>query len=39
MTITGRVPTAAMKDRVGTLARAEPGVRDVVNSLEVGPKS
>ena len=39
VTITGRVPTAAMKDRVGTLARAEAGVRDVVNSLEVGPKS
>lgn len=39
VTITGRVPTVAMKDRIGTLARAEAGVRDVVNSLEVGPKS
>ena len=39
VTITGRVPTAAMKDRIGTLARAEAGVRDVVNSFEVGPKS
>lgn len=39
VTITGRVPTVEMKDRVGTLARAESGVRDVVNSLEVGPKS
>ena len=27
------------KDRVGTMAKAEAGVRDVVNSLEVGPKS
>jgi osmotically-inducible protein OsmY len=39
VTITGRVPTVEVKDRVGTLARAESGVRDVVNSLEVGPKS
>ena len=39
VTITGRVPSVAVKDRVGTLARAESGVRDVVNSLEVGPKS
>jgi osmotically-inducible protein OsmY len=39
VTITGRVPTVAMKDRVATLARAEAGVRDVVNSLEVGPES
>ncbi len=38
VTITGRVPTVAMKDRVGTLAKAEAGVRDVVNSLEVGPE-
>lgn len=37
VTITGRVPSVSAKDRVTTLARAEPGVRDVVNSLEVGP--
>jgi osmotically-inducible protein OsmY len=36
VTITGRVPSAAMKDQVGTLAKNESGVRDVVNSLEVG---
>ena len=39
VTITGRVPSVAVKDRVDALARAESGVRDVVNSLEVGPKS
>jgi osmotically-inducible protein OsmY len=38
VTVTGRVPTVAMKDRVGTMAKAEAGVRDVVNSLEVGPR-
>jgi osmotically-inducible protein OsmY len=37
VTITGRVPSASEKEQVGTLARNESGVRDVVNSLEVGP--
>jgi osmotically-inducible protein OsmY len=37
VTITGRVPSASVKAQVGTLARNESGVRDVVNSLEVGP--
>ena len=36
VTVTGRVPTAALKDRVDQIARNEAGVRDVVNSLEVG---
>jgi osmotically-inducible protein OsmY len=36
VTITGRVSTLAEKDRVGEMTRKEEGVRDVVNSLEVG---
>ncbi len=36
VTITGRVPTASEKERVGQMTAKESGVRDVVNSLEVG---
>ena len=39
VTITGRVPTAGAKDKVGQMVKDESGVRDVVNALEVGPKS
>jgi hyperosmotically inducible protein len=35
VTITGQVPTAEQKNRVEELARSQPGVKDVVNSLEV----
>ena len=38
VTITGRVATAADKDRVESMAKAESGVKDVVDSLAVGPK-
>lgn len=37
ITITGDVDSAAERDRVGELARSQPGVKDVVNSLEVKP--
>jgi hyperosmotically inducible protein len=37
VTITGSVKSAAERDRVGDLARSQPGVKDVVNSLEVKP--
>jgi hyperosmotically inducible protein len=37
ITITGDVDSAAERDRVGDLARSQPGVKDVVNSLEVKP--
>ena len=37
ITITGDVDSAAERDRVGQLARSQPGVKDVVNSLEVKP--
>lgn len=37
VTITGRVPTDAEKARVAELVSGQPGVREVVNSLEVGP--
>jgi osmotically-inducible protein OsmY len=37
ITITGDVNSAAERDRVGDLARSQPGVKDVVNSLEVKP--
>jgi hyperosmotically inducible protein len=37
LTITGSVKSAAERDRVGDLARSQPGVKDVVNSLEVKP--
>lgn len=36
VTITGRVATENEKARVEQIARAEPGVRDVVNSIAVG---
>jgi osmotically-inducible protein OsmY len=35
LTITGEVPNMATKEHVGEMARSEPGVRDVINSLEV----
>jgi hyperosmotically inducible protein len=38
VTISGRVATAADKERVGQMAREESGVKQVVNSLEVGKK-
>jgi hyperosmotically inducible protein len=38
VTITGRVASAADKDRVGAMARQEKEVRQVVNSLEVGKR-
>jgi hyperosmotically inducible periplasmic protein len=37
ITITGSVDTSAERDKVGDLARSQPGVKDVVNSLEVKP--
>lgn len=37
VTITGEVKSAAERDKVGDLARSQPGVKDVVNSLEVKP--
>lgn len=37
VTITGDVDTTAERDRVGDIARSQPGVKDVVNSLEVKP--
>jgi len=37
LTITGDVDTTAERDKVGDLARSQPGVKDVVNSLEVKP--
>jgi osmotically-inducible protein OsmY len=37
ITITGDVDSTAERDRVGDLARSQPGVKDVVNSLEVKP--
>ena len=37
ITITGDVDSAAERDRVGDLARSQPGVKDVVNALEVKP--
>jgi osmotically-inducible protein OsmY len=38
VTISGRVATAADKERVGQMTREESGVKQVVNSLEVGKK-
>ena len=35
VTITGNVDNRAERDRVGDMARSQPGVKDVVNSLEV----
>ena len=37
VTITGTVKSAAERDKVGDLARSQPGVKDVVNTLEVKP--
>lgn len=37
LTITGSVKSSAARDKVGDLARSQPGVKDVVNSLEVKP--
>jgi osmotically-inducible protein OsmY len=37
VTITGDVNSGAERDRVGEMARSQPGVKDVVNSLEVKP--
>ena len=39
ITITGDVNSAAERDRVGDIARSQPGVKDVVNSLEVKPNT
>jgi hyperosmotically inducible protein len=39
VTITGTVKSAAERDKVGELARSQPGVTDVVNSLEVKPNT
>ena len=39
VTITGTVKSAAERDKVGDLARSQPGVKDVVNSLEVKPNT
>lgn len=36
VTATGRVPSVALKERVTQMIRNEAGVRDVVNSIEVG---
>jgi osmotically-inducible protein OsmY len=38
VTITGAVTSAAERTKVGDLARNQPGVKDVVNSLKVEPK-
>ena len=37
LTITGDVDSSAERDKVGNLARSQPGVKDVVNSLAVKP--
>jgi len=37
VTITGTVKSRAARDKVGDIARSQPGVKDVVNSLEVKP--
>jgi osmotically-inducible protein OsmY len=37
VTISGNVDSRAERDHVGDLARSQPGVRDVVNSLEIKP--
>jgi len=37
VTISGHVDNTAERDKVGDLARSTPGVRDVVNSLEIKP--
>ena len=35
VTITGTVATREQRDKIGDLARSQPGVKDVVNSLEM----
>jgi osmotically-inducible protein OsmY len=35
VTITGEVDSAAERDKVGDIARSQPGVKDVINSVEV----
>jgi len=35
VTITGEVDSTAERDKVGDIARSQPGVKDVINSLEV----
>jgi len=37
ITITGSVDSRSERDKAGDLARSQPGVKDVVNSLEVKP--
>jgi len=37
VTITGAVKSSAERDKVGDIARSQPGVKNVVNSLEVKP--
>ena len=37
VTITGSVSSSSERDKVGDIARSQPGVKDVVNSLEVKP--
>jgi osmotically-inducible protein OsmY len=39
VTVTGTVESQAVKDKIGERARQTPGVRDVVNNLEVKPRS
>lgn len=36
VTITGQVASAEQKDRVSEMAKSQPGVKEVVNSLKVG---
>ncbi len=35
--LTGTVPSEALKDRAGAIARGVDGVRGIVNNLKVGP--
>jgi osmotically-inducible protein OsmY len=37
VTITGNVASTAEREKVGEIARNQPGVKDVVNSLEIDP--
>jgi osmotically-inducible protein OsmY len=37
VTISGSVASATERDKVGELARSQPGVRDVINSLKIEP--
>ena len=38
VTVSGLVSSSAERDSVGDIARSQPGVKDVVNSLEVKPE-